>query len=114
VVAAAASAQSNPDERHPLVDQRDAASRSGPGGPASAGDPARHPARKNHDGHASRNADEEVMGALSEYAKIAGGQRSTLHPPANLEETVRWTIAIVLGFIALKLLFAIFRRLTGR
>jgi hypothetical protein len=54
------------------------------------------------------------MGALSEYAKIAGGQRSTLHPPANLEETVRWTIAIVLGFIALKLLFAIFRRLTGR
>jgi hypothetical protein len=54
------------------------------------------------------------MGALSEYAKIAGGRRSTLHPPANLEETVRWAIAIVLGFIALKLLFAIFRRLTGR
>lgn len=54
------------------------------------------------------------MGALSEYAKIAGGQRSVLRPPSNLEETMRWALAIVLGFIALKLLFAIFRRLTGR
>jgi hypothetical protein len=47
------------------------------------------------------------MGAISEYAKIAGGQRSSLRPPSNLEDVIHWVVVLVIVFVGLKVLLSI-------
>ena len=49
------------------------------------------------------------MGAISEYAKIAGGQRSALRPPSNLEDVLHWVVVIVIAFVGLRILLSIAR-----
>ena len=54
------------------------------------------------------------MQAISEYAKVASGQRVPLGLPANLEEAVRWLVWLLVAYLAFRLVLATLRWLVRK
>jgi len=46
---------------------------------------------------------------MSEYAKVATSQRLPFHLPGNLEDVMRWALALLGAYLAIRLLLGLMR-----